>query len=1308
MNIFLRANSILRTFARIAALSLLSALFTVPSVVASNAVSYETGVDEMYLLPPGTTSDRTGDWYNIQLDGGNSYVGGANLALTPNSFSTVGGGPTHYGYATENTLVVKRITSPYSETWECVPWGSLFNNTTDLSYSGAVSKVPFLYDPALAGKMVEFFAWNQELGMEYTPGMQCDIGVAPLDNNAAFGLYNLLQAAFTGNIYYAGLTSDTETVQWSPNSLPLLNTVASGGATFTWANTNSESLTVVTMAHQTSNSYGSDSYGWTPAREYDAPVGAIADTPTVIACFSAKNLKNHTFGVTGNYFVFDSSNYEYMASNRPQVQITVMDNAYLGAGTSCETQYVNAFIGLGTLDANNHPPTETFPMQLPVAIPNVLTVNPGESLTATTIDPALNGPIMGAGSLDIWVKPTGSSDTDWMQYGEALTNSMLYGGSYNWQDFMDCSLPAGAEVKFNLFADGSYPTLSTWDSIASTTFTIHFAPQDSTICQNATPIAPAFTEVTFESLTVSSTANDYLVLLPVGTETLRFNPLFNNGTVTTAWYNDFQTIESATVDGVPTNYGDMPVNVDLTNAPHIMVVTYYVVSPDRSHSTFVTYTFAHTAPASGPTVTGISPAIGSSAGGQSVTIGGGTFLETPTATVGGVACEVTAFTATTVTCTTGAHALGVVNVAVANPGTLSTTLSNAYTYVSAPTITLVEPESGTTSGGTGISITGTGFVETPTITINGVPCTDVYLIGSTFIGCTTGPGTQGTGDVIVTNPDSGSATAVDAYTYTGPSIGLISPNSGPIAGGTSITITGTGFDGGTSVTVGGSACTSLVVVSSTELTCITAAHDAGAVDVEVTVPDFGTATASGAFTYVAPVAKTYIFNRDIFTAGITIPSGVTVNPAANPAQGLGVIGANDVVIHVPFGTNVTSLPFNFTVAGGNSMVVGSTPQVSGVTLNNFTTPVTYTVIAPDGTSKRYTVTVIIDAAAIDPLSIGSISPKAGPVTGGTSVNITGTGFTSGTNVTVGGAACSPATYVSSTKISCVTAAHVAGVVDVVVADSGKSATAAGAYTYADGTVQLGPLPANAGLKPGTSFVTVDGVPYQINVAPNGDANAIQLTATDWNLKLQAKGENGQPLALDNQDRIIVDPGLAAAFTGTGFMPNSDVYVYAFSDPKFMGVIRTDKNGNFSSALAVPNLAVGGHTIQLNGLSPKGEVRSASVGVVVQPKTLVASGKVYFAYASSKLNAKAKSAIAAIAKKAKAAKGSIMIKVVGWAQPTANSKRHVALSKARAAAVAKALKAAGVKGKYSISGKGLAKSNVPASRYAVITVNVDRK
>jgi uncharacterized protein (TIGR03437 family) len=75
------------------------------------------------------------------------------------------------------------------------------------------------------------------------------------------------------------------------------------------------------------------------------------------------------------------------------------------------------------------------------------------------------------------------------------------------------------------------------------------------------------------------------------------------------------------------------------------------------------------------------------------------------------------------------------------------------------------------------------------------------------------------------------------------------PIYGSVAGGTAITITGTGFTGATSVTVGGVVATSLVVVSDTSITCVTPAGTVvGQANIVITTPG-GTATGTNAFLY---------------------------------------------------------------------------------------------------------------------------------------------------------------------------------------------------------------------------------------------------------------------------------------------------------------------------------------------------------------------------------------------------------------------------------------------------------------------------
>ena len=85
-----------------------------------------------------------------------------------------------------------------------------------------------------------------------------------------------------------------------------------------------------------------------------------------------------------------------------------------------------------------------------------------------------------------------------------------------------------------------------------------------------------------------------------------------------------------------------------------------------------------------------------------------------------------------------------------------------------------------------------------------------------------------------------------------PTIDLVQPALGPLAGGTTITITGRSLTGATSVIIGGVAASSVTVVNPTTLTAVTPSGAAGPRDVVVTTPG-GSATLAGGYAYVNPV-----------------------------------------------------------------------------------------------------------------------------------------------------------------------------------------------------------------------------------------------------------------------------------------------------------------------------------------------------------------------------------------------------------------------------------------------------------------------
>src|SRR6202142_3523065 len=218
------------------------------------------------------------------------------------------------------------------------------------------------------------------------------------------------------------------------------------------------------------------------------------------------------------------------------------------------------------------------------------------------------------------------------------------------------------------------------------------------------------------------------------------------------------------------------------------------------------YTYSTSNPA--PTVTSISPNSGTINGGTAVTVRGTGFLTGATLKLGGTAAtSVTVVNSTTISATTPAHAAGATSVVVTNTDAKSGTLNNGYTFTGppppnpAPTVISITPNSGTTNGGTAVTIAGTGFLTGATVKMGGTSATVLAVVNSALITATAPAHTAGAVDVVVTNTDTKSGTLTSGYTYTAapnpaPTVTSINPTSGVTTGGTTVTITGTGFIAG--------------------------------------------------------------------------------------------------------------------------------------------------------------------------------------------------------------------------------------------------------------------------------------------------------------------------------------------------------------------------------------------------------------------------------------------------------------------------------------------------------------------------------
>ena len=162
-----------------------------------------------------------------------------------------------------------------------------------------------------------------------------------------------------------------------------------------------------------------------------------------------------------------------------------------------------------------------------------------------------------------------------------------------------------------------------------------------------------------------------------------------------------------------------------------------------------------------------------------------------------------------------------------------------------PTVTHVAPESGSTDGGTSVTITGLELGGASAVRFGSSAASSFTVESSTSITAAAPPGT-GTVYVTVTTPAGTSPNNRSVrFTYLpAPAVKKVSPATGSAAGGTSVTITGTGFSGASAVAFGGVEASSFTVNSATSITALSPQRTAGTVDVTVTGPTGTSAVSS--------------------------------------------------------------------------------------------------------------------------------------------------------------------------------------------------------------------------------------------------------------------------------------------------------------------------------------------------------------------------------------------------------------------------------------------------------------------------------
>lgn len=530
-------------------------------------------------------------------------------------------------------------------------------------------------------------------------------------------------------------------------------------------------------------------------------------------------------------------------------------------------------------------------------------------------------------------------------------------------------------------------------------------------------------------LGTASSASSFTVLVPaptVASVVPSSGPTAGGGPITITG-NFFQNGATVTLGGTAASSLSVvnPQTITAVAPAHAAgAVAVVVTNPDTQSGTLAAgYTYVPP-----PQPSAIAPQAGTANGGTSVTVSGSGFVAGATLSIGGSAAQVASVTATSITATTGPHAAGVVDVVVKNPDGQTGTLPSAFSYNAAPKpiLSMAQPSTGSSNGGTSVTLSGASFAPGATVAFGGTPAANVTFGDPTSLVAVTPPHAVGAVDVTLVNPDGQMAVLKGGFTFVpgaAPLLSSVAPAMGPSNGGTTLTLGGMNFAGGATVTVGGVAA-QIGSVTATSIIAKTGAHAAGTADVVVTNPDGQSSTKTAAFTYVADPA----------------PAVTSIAPAFGPGTG---------------GTSITVGGTNF-VAGATITIGASAASsvafVDAMTLTGVTgasTPGQADVIVtnPDGQTGTLKAGWIYTQAP--PPTLTSVTPAAGLSTGGTNVTLAGKHLVSGATVSFGGAAASNVVVAADgLSLTATTAAHASGVVDVTLVNpDGQMVTLTGGFTY---------------------------------------------------------------------------------------------------------------------------------------------------------------------------------------------------------------------------------------------------------------------
>lgn len=427
-------------------------------------------------------------------------------------------------------------------------------------------------------------------------------------------------------------------------------------------------------------------------------------------------------------------------------------------------------------------------------------------------------------------------------------------------------------------------------------------------------------------------------------------------------------------------------------------------------------------------VTGFSPKVGPLSGGNEALIDGQGFTRDVQVLFGARASPVITLASATqlkVTVPRGATA-DLVDLRVYNKNGASTQ-RRSYRYVGAPRVAAVTPLTGPLTGGTTVTLTGSGFTDATEVKFGGVAGTELLVRSDRELTVVAPPATAaGAVSVTITTPH-GHQSVRDGFTYfaSDGSLAVFGVFPHVVKPGDTVTVTGQALASVLSLTatIGG---VNALVGLRTEST------------VSLTVPDRG----------AAPRRSDLVLTLDENDSPLVLPAAVTwrveptaLNPSTGPAAEATTITVTGTALPPDAQVFLGALPAMGTTVSSEERLTAVTPAGSGG--------------APSDLMIREAADLENEAwlpqafTFLEPLSIGRVQPERGAIAGNTLVTVSGAGFGESTVVVFGGNRAKDVKLVDSHTLTCRTPVGTVGTVDVRVERLTQRDTFAGGFSYFD-------------------------------------------------------------------------------------------------------------------------------------------------------------------------------------------------------------------------------------------------------------------